>query len=75
MTDRIRSLTVVLADNTRDDDANRLIDAIRLMRGVVDVQADVTNAADYSAQMLARTELRNQIAAILWPAVAGAVKR
>jgi hypothetical protein len=47
VTDRYHSLTVVLQDDTRDDAASALIDAIMMMRGVVAVSGNVSDVASY----------------------------
>lgn len=41
MTDRIRTLTVALDHDYRDDDAQAILDAIRMVRGVAAVEAEV----------------------------------
>jgi hypothetical protein len=65
MTDRIRTLTVVLPVNTREDDVQPLIDAIRMLRGVLDVKADVADSADYFAVTNARAQLRSKLLDVL----------
>lgn len=66
MTDRIRSLTVVLDRDTRTDDAQGLIDAISRMRGVDAVlQGDPVSPNDHVNRMVIRVELRKR----LWDAL------
>lgn len=67
MSDRIKGLTVTLKPGMRDDDAQRIIDAIEMIAGVVDVQAHVVDSAHHMAVASARIELREQIRDILWP--------
>lgn len=71
MTDRYNTLTVVLEENLRSDDAQPLIDAIRMFKGVVDVGAHVADPATYAANTRARTELRAGLFELLrrdgWP--------
>lgn len=57
MTDRVRSLTVVLDKDYREDDIQALAQAIGQMRGVVGVALDVTNPNDYSNRVRIRAEL------------------
>lgn len=60
MTDRIRHLTVVLEHDFREDDVEAIIDAIRLIRGVGDVQTHAIDSRDAIALMRVRTEIYNQ---------------
>jgi hypothetical protein len=64
MTDR---LTVVLEKDIRDDDAQPLIEAIKQMRGVLDVQPLMANIESYIAQSRARAELGQKLWDILYP--------
>lgn len=57
MTDMINALTVVLAEDVRDDDCERLCQAIRCMRGVLNVNKNVTDITARVAQDRARHEL------------------
>lgn len=61
MTDRTNSLTVVLADDMRMDDAEPLMNAIRLLRGVIGVKARVSNIDGYIAEVQARHEIHDRI--------------
>lgn len=67
MTDRIKALTVVLASNTREDDAEGVIKAIRLMRGVVSVTGEVEDLDTHVATMRVRTELNEKLLKVLYP--------
>lgn len=61
MTDRFNYLTVVLEKDTREDDAEHLINAIRLLRGVANVKGNVVNPDDWVAAETAKHELRKKI--------------
>ena len=67
MTDRIHALTVVLEQDTRDNDCQPLIAAIRQMRGVLDVTPHVSDQASYMAEIRARRELGEKILAVIYP--------
>lgn len=67
MTDRVHSLIVVLDDPIREDDVAGLIDAIRRIRGVSSVSAEVADHKHYAAVEVARHELRKRLADVLWP--------
>jgi hypothetical protein len=65
MTDRIHSLTVVLEQNIRDDDAKPLMDAIAQMRGVLSVTEHVADVDTHMAEERARHELRRKLYEVL----------
>ena len=50
MTDRFYALTVVLEKDMREDDAKCLIEAIGMMRHVLDVKGNITNPECFMAQ-------------------------
>ncbi len=66
MTDRIHSLTVVLSQNTRDDDAQLLIDAILMLRGVQNVSTHVADPTSFMAEIRAKHELGQKILDVLY---------
>jgi hypothetical protein len=47
MTDRLKGLVVVLDKDIRVDDAEEIINAIKMIKGVADVQGSVANYNDY----------------------------
>lgn len=67
MTDRLHSLTVVLDKNIRVDDAEELLKAIGLLRGVLDVRGNVADAESYMAESRAIEHWRDQLRDVLWP--------
>jgi len=67
MTDRFHSLVVVLEQDIREDDAQNLIKAIKLLRGVADVSGAVADLASHTAEVRARTALGQQILDVLFP--------
>jgi len=67
MTDRYHSLTVALDDDLRVDDAQRLIDAIRQLRGVADVAGNVADVGDWVAERRAQQRLQMR----LWDVLRG----
>lgn len=58
MTERYHSLTVVLKKDMREDDAKSLIDAIRQLRGVLEVSGVV---ADISLSAVAEARIRHEL--------------
>jgi hypothetical protein len=67
MTDRYNALTVILEVDTRDDDAEALINAIRMIRGVASVQPHIASYEHHMAEERAKLDLRKR----LWEALEG----
>ena len=61
MTDRIKGLTVALAQNIREDDCQPIIDAIKMIKGVEGVILHVADPMDYIAKQQVKNELRDKI--------------
>jgi hypothetical protein len=67
MTDRYHSLTVILERDIREDDAQPLIGAIQMLRGVLSVQPHVANLETEMAQQRANQQLGAKLLDILYP--------
>lgn len=67
MTDRVHSLTVILAEDIRTDDVEPLQNAIRHLRGVIAVEGNVSNVESKMAEERALYLLRDQLRDVLWP--------
>lgn len=67
MTDRIHGLTVVLDKDYRDDDVEKIVEAIKMVRGVLSVSLHVTDIGDYSARERVRAELGSKILKVVYP--------
>jgi len=66
MTDRVRSLTVVLDDDYRTDDCEIIIAAIGMIRGVQSVAfTELVNGNDHLNREVAKMELRAQLYELL----------
>lgn len=61
MSDRTIHLTVVLDKETRVDDAEPILAAISMIRGVVSVTANVTNPLDHVAYARARHDIETRL--------------
>ncbi len=59
MTDRIKGLTVSLSYDIRDDDCQPIINAIRMIKGIEDVEMHVTDVHDWIARKHVKSELRD----------------
>ena len=67
MSDRINTITVVLEKDTRLDDCEAILTAIRMTKGVLRATPNVVDARDYMAEERARNEFRKK----LWDALEG----
>jgi hypothetical protein len=67
VSDRFHSLTVVLEQDIRDDDAESLMDGIRMMRGVLWVTGEVACPVSCMAEERARADLGKKLLAIVYP--------
>lgn len=65
MTDRVRTLTVTLERDYRDDDVQTLVDAIAQLRGVDRVDAEVLSPGLIVERHTATWELRRRIDAAI----------
>ena len=65
MSARIYALTVALEQDVREDDVQPLIDAIKQMRGVADVNAHVSDIAFRTALIRARRTLADALWKVL----------
>lgn len=65
MTDRINAITVVLENDIRDDDAETILTAIRMVRGVLSATPNVSELSDHIAQERVRRELGDKILEVL----------
>lgn len=65
MTDRYHALTVVLENNIREDDAQPLIIAIKMLRGVLSVEPHLSNIDVHVAEDRARHKLISEMWKIL----------
>lgn len=67
MTDRLKGFVVTLDRDLREDDAECVIMALRMIRGVIDVAQVPANPDDHMNRERALLELREQLRAVLWP--------
>lgn len=65
MTDRVAGFTVLLTEDWREDDAERLADAMRMLHGVASVTPLVSDWQLHVAETRARTELERRILAVM----------
>jgi hypothetical protein len=65
MTDRVHSLAVVLERDIRIDDVQATINAIKQVKGVIDVTPEIADLNSHMAYARARTDLQSK----LWKAL------
>ena len=65
MTTRLKGFTVVLNNDIREDDAEQIIRAIQMIKGVQNVVPVETNPDDYINRSQIRHELYNKILKVL----------
>jgi hypothetical protein len=68
MSARINTITVLLEKDTRIDDCEAILTAIRMTKGVLKATPNVVETRDWMAEERARHELRKK----LWEALEGA---
>ena len=61
MTDRFDSLTIVLETDIREDDAEHLINAIKQLRGVLEVTGNVSTSKNQIGYIRAKNEIWDTI--------------
>ena len=66
MSDRINTITVVLEKETRLDDCDAIIAAIRMTKGVLSADPNVAEPFEYTAFERARHELRQELKEVLY---------
>ena len=67
MTDRYNSLTVILKKDIRDDDAEPLINAIKMFKGVLNVKGNVSGITSIVAETRVKEEFNEKLLAIVFP--------
>lgn len=68
MTDLISSITVVLESDTRDDDVEATLQAIRQIKGVLTVTGNVQDSlTSHVAEMRVRNEIGAKLHAVVYP--------
>ena len=70
MTDRVNGLFVVLNKDIRTDDVEAITHAIAMLRGVLSVDKNVSEAVDHIAFVRVRRELEEKLMEVLRPEMA-----
>lgn len=64
MTDRIKGVYVTFDKDYRDDDAEPILQAIRMVRGVADVDPKVTSYEDHDARVKVADKFADDVLAL-----------
>jgi hypothetical protein len=67
MSDSFNMLTVVLDHEIKDEGAERIIEAIGMVKGVLSVKGDVADPVEFMAEERALSKLRTKLHDVLWP--------
>lgn len=67
MTDRYFCLTMALEKDIREDDAQQIINAIEMIRGVIKVDGNISDMNSYVAEERVRRELGNKLIEVVFP--------
>lgn len=67
MTDRYNALVVTLEKDTRDDDAEFLINAIKMLKGVLSVKGNISDFEQHTAEERVRAELGQKLLDVIYP--------
>ena len=66
MTERHAGYLITLEDDIREDDAEHVINALRMIKGVMRVEPIVANIELHIAQERAKHELQQRMREVLW---------
>jgi hypothetical protein len=69
MTDRIKGFYVALDHDYRTDDAQAILDAISMIRGVIAVTAEIATGDDWMNRQRIQLELRKRVLDVLRGAI------
>lgn len=61
MTDRIHSITLVLDENVRVDDAEYLLNACRMLKGVISADGNIAEFDSHMAETRARMDMLSRV--------------
>lgn len=61
----VKGLTVVLADDYEEDDIKGLISAIKMLKGVIDVDFNPVSINDFINRSRIKEELQNKLFAVI----------
>ena len=66
MTDRFFAVTVLLEKDTREDDAQAILEAISMIKGVASASPHIADLGQWAAEERARHEIRDKLWKVLY---------
>ncbi len=67
MTDRYFAVTVLLKNDTREDDLEYILNAIRMIKGVQKVEPHIATPETWAAEQRVRRELEQKLREVISP--------
>lgn len=67
MTDRLKGVIVTFDNDIREDDAEAVLNAIRMVRGVLSVKPVVSSSEQHMAEERVRRELGEKLLKVIYP--------
>lgn len=61
MTNRVKGFTVTLADDIREDDFEQILNAVKMIKGVLHVEPEITTVKDHMNRQRVKSELIDKI--------------
>ena len=61
MTDRVKGFTVTLDDDYRIDDVEKIMEAIRIFKGVGSVEPNITTSSDWVNRERVKNEFKGKL--------------
>ncbi len=61
MSERLKGVTVVFEDDIRDEDAQAIINAIQMVKGVLHVEPSLSTHDDFMARVRVKSEMAEKI--------------
>ncbi len=67
MTDRIHSITLALEKDMRVDDAEALIEACKMLKGVLHAKGNISDHGQYVTEARVRSDIGEKLFDIIYP--------
>jgi len=65
MTDRVKGFTVTLKEDIRIDDVEPILNAVRMIQGVVHVEPSITTSEDHMNRQVIKSQLLTKLFKVL----------
>jgi len=61
MTDRLNGVTITFEKDIRDDDAEAILDAMKMIRGVAHVEPNIVTIDDWMSRRQVKSDIRDKL--------------